>query len=741
MAELGAEARALLARVERLEAEASAVLDAPRTVRHEAQRHFQAVRAALVDAELQAMETGRIRAVTEGRLRLGALEKAGYRTVAQLVRAPAMALQMVPGVGQQTAIQAKAAAHQIAKAVEEGMQVRLDPDRRDGAQTTLLGAVYALERAEDATSRLGEAIEQFRSGTAPLVGEASRGGSKLKMLFAGGDRKRRTIEALASLEAWMASDFAQQLSRDLTFARASVANRVQDPAWLWDDYARRSVEYWGLLGELGDLELDVAKAEGYLPSDIADRVNQQQLDDSFLTVSLRGYQAFGAKFALVQRRVILGDEMGLGKTIEALAAIGHLRAMDLSHFLVVCPASVLINWLQEIERRTHRDLCAYRLHGLERHRVAKVWLERGGVAVTTFGTLSTLPLPSNVDNELSMLVVDEAHYVKNQRAKRSQAVRAWVGVADRVLFMTGTPMENKVEEFKTLVGYLQPEISNSLDGARGVAGPAVFRKAVAPAYLRRNQTDVLAELPERLEMEDWVEFGGADSDAYREAVVGGSFMAMRQAAYVPGTRTGSAKLDRLLEIVEESAANGWKVVVFSFFRGVLNAVSAAVGAAVVGQISGSVTPADRQAMVDDFTNIDGHSVLVSQIEAGGVGLNIQAGSVVILTEPQWKPSTEEQAIARCHRMGQIRRVRVHHLLATNSVDQRMLAVLRQKALLFDEYARPSDVAIASPSAVDITDVDTARRLAQMPTSEVEQELIRLERERLGVAGAADGAEP
>lgn len=339
-----------------------------------------------------------------------------------------------------------------------------------------------------------------------------------------------------------------------------------------------------------------------------------------------------------------------------------------------------------------------------------------------------------------MIVVDEAHYAKNPKAQRSMGVRAWTDRTERVLFMTGTPMENRVEEFQSLLGYLQPQVARAVDGATGIAGPIAFRKAVAPAYLRRNQADVLTELPERLDMEDWVEFGNQDSAAYIEAVYSRNFMAMRRAAYLPGSAAGSAKLARLVDIVEESAANGWKVVVFSYFRDVLRIVDSTLGRAVVGQLTGGVSPTERQAMVDEFTRIDGHSVLVSQIEAGGVGLNIQAGSVVILCEPQWKPSTEEQAIARCHRMGQVRRVHVHRLLAEHSVDRCMLDIVRTKRALFDEYARQSAVKDANPEAVDISDVETAQRLASVPEAQAEAEIIRIEEERLRVAARARPAE-
>jgi SNF2 family DNA or RNA helicase len=230
---------------------------------------------------------------------------------------------------------------------------------------------------------------------------------------------------------------------------------------------------------------------------------------------------------------------------------------------------------------------------------------------------------------------------------------------------------------------------------------------VAPVYLRRNQEDVLSELPERLETQEWVALEGAAMRAYRTAVVEGNFMAMRRAAFDPGTVKGSQKLRRLVEIVGEAADGGRKVIVFSYFRDVLETVAEVLagrdgvpGIPVVGPLTGDVPPTERQAMVDELTNASGPAVLVSQIKAGGVGLNVQAASVIIIAEPQLTPSTEEQAIARAHRMGQVRRVDVHRLLCEDSVDQRILELLAAKREAFDEYARRSDMANATPEAVN-----------------------------------------
>jgi SNF2 family DNA or RNA helicase len=145
-------------------------------------------------------------------------------------------------------------------------------------------------------------------------------------------------------------------------------------------------------------------------------------------------------------------------------------------------------------------------------------------------------------------------------------------------------------------------------------------------------------------------------------------------------------------------------------------------------ITGDVPPAKRQALVDEFTARQSGSVLVAQIQAGGVGLNIQAASVVIITEPQWNPAIEEQAIARAHRMGQVRRVDVHRLLAEDSVDQRILEILGVKRAEFDEYARRSDLKDIIPDSVDISDLATTKKVAA--ETENERRIIELERKRL-----------
>jgi SNF2 family DNA or RNA helicase len=703
--------RGLLERARRLLGDAKGLV-----AEHE--RAIQAVRDALEPlrgrqavAELAAMPVSRLKDVTSGRVRIGALQDAGYATVLSVLEASPYELEQVQGVGRQTRVQAKQAAERIARATRRACTVHIDVDDRGEETTRLLVALYRLVEAGPDLPRARRVADSTVRELNELLPQARPLGSWWRRLLSGSARRERAAEAVRRVAELLAGETETRLL--VAQATTDLLRPAPDGALAWIDFEIRAADYYNLLAELSaSAPSDRSAAEGFLPDDLAERVRAQELDDSLRRVSLRGYQAFGARFALAQRRVILGDDMGLGKTIQAIAALAHLHARGTSHSLVVCPASVLVNWLREIETRS--ALRAYRLHGDQRALAYDEWRERGGVAVTTFDGLRTL---GGGAPEVGMLVVDEAHYVKNPQAQRSKAVAAWCKRAGSVLFMTGTPMENRIEEFKTLVEYLRPGLARKIQ----VRGAHEFRRAVAPVYLRRNQPDVVTELPDLVRQDEWEEFSTADAEAYRAAVESGNFMTMRRAAYAVPEK--SAKLERLRELVDEAAEAQLKVVVFSYFRDVLAAVADAIGSPVFGPIDGGLAPDRRQEVVDAFTQARGHAVLIAQIQTGGVGLNLQAASVVIICEPQVKPTMESQAVARAHRMGQVRRVQVHRLLTPDSMDERLLDIMHRKATLFDAYARRSHLAESTPDAIDVSEEALAERI------------VREERERLARAAA------
>ena len=701
----GKAARAVVSDGRALRDAVDAVLAAPGEAREVARQAYEVVREKIVADALDAMPVDRLRDLIRGKVTLAPLIDAEIETVGNVLAAGAKALGRIPGVRRRTAKRIMAAASQMRQSVEDSARVRIDPDARTAEQSALIAALRRYERARSALK--GPDLGPLASEIGRRLDPAARGASRPRMLFTfSGRKKQEARDALTELDAILSSKPVTTARKRLSRAEAELekADKEQRVTRLWNDYLARPVTYNGLLIDVAELDPEREASQGFLPADIAEQVRVFPLDQRLLKTSLRGYQAFGAKFALVQERVILGDEMGLGKTIQALAAMCHLAARGATHFLVVCPASVVINWTREVERHTLLEVRRLHLPGTKREAATREWLARGGVAVTTFEALRAMP--GDLDVSVAMIVVDEAHYAKNPNALRTQAVSEWAGRSRRVLFLTGTPMENKVAEFRVLVGHLRPEVAENLDITDEALDGTRFRERVAPVYLRRNQEDVLSELPARLETQEWVALEGAVLRAYRKAVLEGNFMAMRRAAFDPGTVKGSQKLRRLVEIVSEAADGGRKVIVFSYFRDVLETAVEVLagrdgvpGIPVIGPLTGDIPSADRQAMVDELTNARGPAVLVSQIQAGGVGLNIQAASVVIIAEPQLTPSMEEQAVARAHRMGQVRPVDVHRLLCEDSVDQRVLELLADKREAFDEYARRSDMANATPDAV------------------------------------------
>ncbi|WP_447004071.1 DEAD/DEAH box helicase [Saccharothrix isguenensis] len=723
-AKVGAAARAALDDARRFAERAAALLLAPDALRESARHQIGVLIEQRARAALGARPVADLRGLAGKGARLGALADAGYRTVAQVLGVSPHQLQAVPGIGPQTAQQVSAAAHRLAHEVRRETRVRFDPDLRHPAETQLLATLAAARHADSARATLQAPLQQFTAHAAHLVREAEPTTSRTAMFFRFGSRKQTALLALARLDALLSDPRTVALHRSVEQQERAADPAAYPPDHLWQEYARDAAGFNALLSTLGGQgDDDGEAAQGFLPEELRQEITAVPLDTSLLKATLRGYQVFGAQYAIHQKHSILGDEMGLGKTVQALATMTHMAVMGQNRFLVVCPASVQINWINEIAK--HTTLTGHSLHGSGRSAAVQRWLRTGGVAVTTFTTLGRLD--GIADAGIAMLVVDEAHYVKNPEAQRAKNVAAIIARSQRALFLTGTPMENRVEEFRNLVHHLQPRVARGLDPADALAGARRFRRAVAPVYLRRNQEDVLTELPDKIEVEDWVQLTTADTAAYTAAVRAKHMMGMRQAAF---HAPDSAKLERLAEIVDEALEDGLKVVVFSYFLAVLQTIHTKLGDSVVGVLTGSVPPVARQQLVDTFTRREGHAVLLSQIEAGGVGLNVQAASVVIIAEPQWKPSTEEQAIARAHRMGQVRKVQVHRLLAKGSVDERLREVQERKSLLFAEFARKSDAKEADPRAVDAGEHRPA--FLDDDAIPLEQRIIRAEQHRLGI---------
>lgn len=674
--------------------------------------------ARRVHDQLVSTSVERLSEITQS-VRVKALLRHGYRTLADLQGVSSSALQQVHGVG-------PASASQVVRAVSE-MQARfrsqpldipgpyeIGPEHKD-----LLRAAYRRVRSRRIPEKLVASLTTNDQHISSALDQTGRASGFFNRLFRREQAEGDIADGYGQLNDLLRSD---ELNQNLSDAH-ELLHSLEPPENFDDllaDYHARIADYGSVFDRVlsqkqlvGTLtpEEKTRGCHGGLPSEIADKVEALSLTVDDLNVDLRGYQEFGTKYLVVQQRTILGDEMGLGKTIQAMAAMVHLKnTEDASHFLVVAPASIIGNWVREIAERTELPIRV--LHGDGRYSEQKAWHAHGGVAVTSYATLRSL---SGLDaTPIHMLVVDEAHYIKNPDAQRTQNVVRLATNSDRTVLMTGTPLENRPSEFVSLVNTCDQPLARQLGAASAnrietVVAAHQFETLVAPVYLRRNQEDVLHELPECLEVDEWVSLSAACQGLYLNAVREGNVMAMRQAAN--GHDTNSAKFSRLDELLQYYRSEQRKIVIFSFFLRTLDLVGELVGEH--HRIDGSVAAQRRMPLIDEFNNTPGWAAMICQINAAGVGLNLQAASAVVLVEPQFKPTTEWQAIKRVHRIGQSRRVVVHRLLARETIDESLKELVGQKTGVFNEYARESAVKNASPAAVDISDAALAKRLHAM----------------------------
>lgn len=200
------------------------------------------------------------------------------------------------------------------------------------------------------------------------------------------------------------------------------------------------------------------------------------------------------------------------------------------------------------------------------------------------------------------------------------------------------------------------------------------------------------ELPDLIEKEEWCTLNNQELEKYKSALVSHNFTNVRRVSMDVDYIYDSSKVQRLMEIVSVAKDQGRKVIVFSYFLKTIERLMEVFPNGFIGPITGAVSSDERQTLIDDFNQAEYGTVLLAQMIAGGTGLNVQSASVVVLMEPQLKPSIENQAISRAYRMGQTRNVYVYRLLMEDTIEQKMMERLENKQLIFDAFADKSVMA-------------------------------------------------
>ncbi|MBR0365390.1 MAG: DEAD/DEAH box helicase, partial [Clostridia bacterium] len=447
---------------------------------------------------------------------------------------------------------------------------------------------------------------------------------------------------------------------------------------------------------------------------------------------LRGYQRDGIKWLRELSEMdmggILADDMGLGKTLQVIAYIHGIRPDKPA--LVVTPSTLTYNWLHEIEKFTP-DAKALVVTGTKDVRAELLKTADEYEFVITSYPLLRRDTAIYRSMDFSYCFIDEAQYIKNPKTMNAISVKRIK--AEHKFALTGTPIENSLEELWSIFDFVMPGYLKSmrefrdrfeLPIMRGNDDGEVLRSIIRPFVLRRMKRDVLDELPEKIETVMLADMSReqkalyislldeARDEAQSIMYSGGNRMIiltmllrLRQICCHPGLLNGddrgykkneSGKLDLLMELIRNGIGSGHRILVFSQFRSMLDIIEKAIISEGIEYfyIHGS-TPTQARAEMAEAFNAGDRSVFLVSLKAGGTGLNLVGADMVIHYDPWWNPAVTDQATDRAYRIGQTRSVQVIKLAARGTIEEKILSLEEKKRMLADDIIKVNSETIAN----------------------------------------------
>ncbi len=444
-----------------------------------------------------------------------------------------------------------------------------------------------------------------------------------------------------------------------------------------------------------------------------------------IKVRLFPYQTEGVAFLASRGRALLADDMGLGKTLQAITAAGWLADhAGVKKVLVVCPASLKHQWAREIEKFTDRNVQI--IQGAIENRQVQYRADALFYIVNYELILRDLSVISETLKP-DLLILDEAQRIKNWRTKIASTVKL---IPSRYVFvLTGTPLENRIEDLYSLLQVVDARVLGPLwrclldfhvtderGKVIGYRNLSELRRRISSIMLRRNRALVSDQLPEKTEVCLDIPMTKVQQEIHDSAMSGAgqianiakrrpltpsesnrlmaalqqARMACNAAGLVDKITAGSPKLDELSRLLEELCLqSNRKVVVFSQWAMMTKMVESLVRSLGLGSVHlhGGVASHKRGDLMDKFQHDDAVQVFIST-DAGGVGLNLQSASALINLDMPWNPAVLDQRIARIHRLGQQQKVQVFLLLAADSYEQQVAKLVKGKRDLFDNVISP-----------------------------------------------------
>nr|WP_275983632.1 DEAD/DEAH box helicase [Paenibacillus hamazuiensis] len=458
-----------------------------------------------------------------------------------------------------------------------------------------------------------------------------------------------------------------------------------------------------------------------LPSALAPVLRDYQ-KYGFQWMKMIGYYGFGG---------ILADDMGLGKTLQSIAYIASERernSFEGAPVLIVCPASLVYNWKNELTKfAPHLKAAVAAGTKVERDAV----FEQAGEADVLITSYPLLRRDADwyAAQTFHAVFLDEAQAIKNNTTQTAQAVKS-ISAAHRFA-LTGTPVENRLEELWSIMDAVFPELFASRKAFSDLE-PALVARKIRPFLLRRLKKDVLAELPDKIETLQTSELLPEQKKLYmayllrlqketteqlqaegfqksRMKILAG-LTRLRQlcchpSLFIDNYKGASGKLEQLLELLEECLGSGKRMLVFSQFTEMLAIIREELARRGWSYfyLDGSTKPSERVELCRRFNEGETDIFLIS-LKAGGTGLNLTGADTVILFDLWWNPAVEQQAADRAHRIGQKNVVHVIRLITEGTIEEKMYELQQRKKDLIDAIVQPGEEALASLTEEDIREL-------------------------------------
>ena len=450
---------------------------------------------------------------------------------------------------------------------------------------------------------------------------------------------------------------------------------------------------------------------------------------------LRDYQVYGYQWlktlAYYRFGGILADDMGLGKTLQSIAYLISVLpeiAESGQPALIVCPASLVYNWRNELTKFAP-NIKAVIADGSKAERVRTLREASQADVVITSYPLLRRDIEQFAELAFHTLILDEAQSFKNHASQTAQAVKSLQ--AKYRFALTGTPVENSLEELWSIFSAVFPELFPSRQAFNDLSRETVAKR-IRPFVLRRLKTDVLKDLPEKIEslqpsellpeqkklylvylaklQQETLKHLDDDTFGQNRIRILAGLTRLRQlcchpALFVDGYDGGSAKFDQLMEMIEECQSAGKRVLIFSQFTEMLGLIGRELGYRGMPffYLDGKTPAAERVELCDRFNDGERDLFLIS-LKAGGTGLNLTGADTVILYDLWWNPAVEQQAADRAYRIGQKNIVHVIRMVAQGTVEDKMYELQQKKKHLVEEVLKPGQEAISALTEQEIREI-------------------------------------